>query len=279
MDVNANFPYPVMTPVRNDFNNMGSFHADINFDTETGFLNVNCILTNQSIKEYIDKGFMEYAVIISCSHSKYRSVLTQSNSLFQIKLDPTVLDEKVVIQTFIIVKRKIDDFNTDHLSEIYKGLQISYDAGSYVAISDNYNLKINFGNESKSFITIKSNDNVQDIEVNVDENKILVTLSPTNFKYYEAYLNDINYRDIVAYNLIISSVTSAVYQIINDMDSDPEDYDWLDAMLDKANMDFNDIKESPSEVQKLITSTFKNPVTRLFKTLDNLSDNEEYANE
>ena len=113
----------------------------------------------------------------------------------------------------------------------------------------------------------------------MDENKILVTLSPTNFKYYEAYLNDINYRDIVAYNLIISSVTSAVYQIINDMDSDPEDYDWLDAMLDKANMDFNDIKESPSEVQKLITSTFKNPVTRLFKTLDNLSDNEEYANE
>lgn len=279
MDVNANFPYPVITPVRNDFNNMGSFHADISFNSETGFLNVDCVLTNQSIKEYINKDFMEYAVIISCSHSKYRSVLTQSNSLFKIKLDPNVLNKKVIIQAFIIVKRKIENFNTDHLSEIYKGLHISYDAGNYVAISDNYNLKLNFGNQSKSFITIKSNDNVQDIEVNVDENKILVTLSPTNFKYYEAYLNDINYRDIVAYNLIISSVTSAVYQIVNSNDSEPEDYDWLEAMLNKADMNFNDIKENPSEVQKLITTTFKNPVTRLFKTLDNLSDNEEYENE
>lgn len=276
MEVNANFPYPVITPVRNDFNNMGSFHADISFDKASNVLNVKCVLTNETIKNCIDKDYMQYLVIISCSQSRYRSALQQKENLFMINLDPNVLNKNVTIQAFIVVKKEIHNFDTSHLSKIYNGINLSYEIGNYVAISDKYNLKIDFGNTSKSFIKINKNDNVKDIEVNVDESKILVTLSPKNFQNYDNYRNDKNYNNIISYNIIISSITSAIYQIINDDEVNSEDYAWLEAMLDTADMSLENIIDSPGEVQKLITTVFKNPVARLFDSLDNLSDNEEY---
>ncbi|MCT6859137.1 MAG: hypothetical protein M3Z82_07735 [Apilactobacillus sp.] len=277
MKLDINYPYPILSPFTNDFK-IGRFDYECSYDDKTQSILLDCNLTNETIKDYIASQKMAYAVRISCTNSRYRDSITQFNPHFHIKLDKNNLSDTAEIDVFVVALTKIEDFDTKHLASIYKEFPVEYNIGDYVAAALSSKVDIEFDNKkSKSFIKYQKSNQVKDMDVNVTEDLVEILLSPSNYERYLLYRNNNSYSKLIFYAITVPALTSAIYKVVSLKDEfQYEECDWLKALVDKSDFEWDQVQDDISCVPLMISQTLENPTSSFFDALDSLEESEVY---
>lgn len=280
MKLEINYPYPILSPFSKDFK-IGRFDYDCSYNSNNQMINIDCNLTNETIKEYIKQEKMAYAIRISCTNSRYRDSITQFNPHFNIKLDKNNLSDSAEIDVFVVAIQNIEDFDTKHLADIYHDFKVSYNIGDYVAAAVSSKIDIEFDNKkSKSFIKYQKSSQVSDMDVNVTEDLVEILLSPSNYDRYLTYRKNSNYSKMIFYAITVPALTSAVYKAVSLGDEfQYDDCDWIKAIVKKSDFKWEDIQDDISCVPSMIAQTLENPTSSFFDSLDSLEEGVEYYEE
>lgn len=277
MNLDINYPYPILSPLSNDYK-MGSLDYESSYDNDKQKLIVDCKLTNPTIQRYIDNGDMAFGIRVSCNNARFRESLTQFTPHFEMDLTKNQVNGTAILDVFVVAIKEIDDFDKSPLANIYSDFTINYHIGDYVAMAISSKLNFEFDNRSsKSFIKYVKSDSTKDMQVSVTEDGIEILLSPSNFEKYSLYKSNSIYLKIIFYAITVPALNNALYQIISrgSEDFDIDSCDWLQAMLKQSDITWEQLNEDITSVSTLMTEILKNPINSFFDSLDQLGESEE----
>lgn len=271
MKININYPKPILSPFSNDFK-IGSFDYDCSYNPDTQYLEVKCHLTNKTIQNYIDNGDMSFAIRLSCSNSRFRDSMVSNSPTMRMKIDSEKVRNNAELDVFIVAMKKIENFDTIHLADVYKDFPVSYDIGDYVAVSPSSNISIELDNKiSKPFIKYEKTESIEDSNVDISVDVISILLSPENYNRYIIYKNNPIYSQLIFHAITVPALTTALYKAVSM--GDEFDYDscnWAKAIVEKSDFTWDEIVDDPSIISELISTTLDNPTNRFFDSLDSI---------
>lgn len=283
------FPYPVLADFSDDFQN-SSYETDLQYTVATSefLLTVKHSLDNKEMLELIRNGDAVYSTHVECSKTQTRLVESTSNASQKLIIDPSKVENKIEVCTFVIATREIEKYTNSYFDDDYQGYTFNVSRGDILAVGYDYNIYIEKErvNNSESIIQFEKAelDFKEPFRINFDTNRLVVTLSKKN---YDLYTHLIEYEELlpVLYSMIgIPVVSSALHVIgaeIRDNDSTQDDgYSnkrWYKVLIEKIQETGKDpydykIYEESSDIIMLAHKILDDPLTNSLNSLVNLYD-------
>lgn len=128
------FPYPVLRPYNDDFigvefqSTTDYFSSGSTIEFETTY-----VVSSEEILQAINEGSAEYSTIISCRDTYTRKSIFTSKSNIKSEFKMEEFRGEVKIDSFIVVKKKIEGFSSSDLNPEYGESVIKYDVGEILA--------------------------------------------------------------------------------------------------------------------------------------------------
>ncbi len=222
-------------------------------DENTIHLSVTLKLENQDILDYIQNGFAEYSVEVSCNSTMFRKCITSSTPEFNFPIEKKLLNGKLEFESFVIVKKDIFNYSNKGLNEDYTGHIINLHKGdllvAYKKCSIPLNIDLHNVREMKSIMKIQksTNENEKSVSYELDSQKILIILPEEMMIEYNkkpSNIPDNEERKIVLKaSLFLQALT---YALLNYNKYKETDYLWVNAL--NYRMNEPDIKDFCSNI-------------------------------
>ena len=115
-DKSKAFPYPVLRPESDDFIDV-DFQATVDLVVKKEKIEVliSYVLSSEDISSHIKNGEAEYVSIISCKDTYYQEILRTKSKDLKGEFSIGDLRGEVKIESFVVVKNSIPDFNSPAL--------------------------------------------------------------------------------------------------------------------------------------------------------------------
>lgn len=220
LNTNVNYPYPVIRSYAEDYKTTvfpGSL--TVNLQPDGYLIRPDFNINNDEIKECISSGHMTYAVEVLSPATWYRRLFPVIDNK-SIRLDPTVLHERVELIPCIIATEPIIGFTNQDFEEDYKGIVFELRAGDVVAIGEARSFDALYQNDiiknGSSIVSIGGDDSTKEIVCDFTGSIIEITLPTDQYENYKecGYLKS-KYKTLNAI-LTVPALVEAIGIISND---------------------------------------------------------------
>lgn len=266
---NVSLPYPVLgisDDIRPTLEETGCAKPDISIEEKGGDFCVKVVLKleNVDILNYVQEGYAEFSVEVSCHSTLFRKCITSASPEFDFIIEKNLLNGKLEFESFVIVKQTILNYKNKGLNSDYEGHTINLYKGdllvAYRKCSIPLNLDLRNVRNIKSFMTVQKNTRINEHSVtyDLDSPKILILLPEEMMVEYNkksANTADNNERKIILKaSLYLHALTFALLHYHTYKD---KDYMWVNALTYRMNEP--DLKEYCMDI---INSESNDPVSQ-----------------
>lgn len=240
-------------------------------------------LKNDELFSMIQSGKAEYLIHIECPQTCYRHAIKTSDTTYIHCIPERELNGRVSICAFIVAKEDIPAYHNRAFNPDYEGMTFSIERGSILAIGGQAVLTITKDTEElakiPSIFTIckRAADTEQGMEIDLDTDKIAITLSSDSFGRYKNLASELKYQPAF-HSMLIMPALIYVFETLRRTGTDPyENLRWFMALrktLEKSNIPLNaeTLENMPSYTlaQKILDM----PIDRALSSLAEWSDDE-----
>lgn len=226
LNVNINYPYPVIRPYVEDYNDT-IFVGKLTVTPENDgyYICPQFSIANAEIQSMINEGKLTYAIEVECASTWFRRLIKITNNVAQ-KLDPTFIHETVELTPCIIANERITDFTNSDFAEEYCSIKYTINTGEIIGIGQKRTFDAFYQNDiiknGSSIVHFEGSDTLKELSCDFTGNLINITL-PT--KQFENYKNcGYNKEKYKMLNAILSvPVVVEAIGIISDDESNPDE--------------------------------------------------------
>lgn len=133
------FPYPVLRPHCDDYLDV-EFQVSPDFEADGNEITaeITYALSSKEIADEIKKGNAEYAVIISCRDTYFRTFVSSQDKKTEIKFENGELRGEVRVDPYIVVKKEIPTFTSPDINPEFGAGPFKFGAGDILAQDEPY---------------------------------------------------------------------------------------------------------------------------------------------
>ncbi|WP_042349324.1 hypothetical protein [Bacillus massiliigorillae] len=277
MKLSHSYPYPVLQNENDDYRK-SSFIIDYHVATEFGELKVeaNCILSNEGIKGLIASNAAVYMIHIECGQTSYRRVFKTVDTSIQITIPANLLRGKVTVHSFIVATTAISNYTNELLNDWYKGLDIRFEKGNFLAIGNA--IEMTLFEENTEFLNLPSIVNIQKavkgefMEVDIHSNLIIISLPTYEYDQYAGNANSRLKNTILS--MIIVPCLTEVFSKINEYGDDLKEYTWYQVMekiFTDNNYRFEDVGTDKLSSLKAAQLVLRKPFKSSFEEIEKMN--------
>lgn len=278
------YPYPMLAADMDDYID-SSFTFTVATEKEIREIKFSFQLNlqNEGLTNMIRSGKAEYLIHIECPQTCYRYAIETTDSNYVHRIPERNLNGRVSICAFIVAKNDLPAYYNHAFNEDYEGMSFSVDRGGILAIGGQYTLTIVKDTEElakiPSIFTIckRAADSDNGMEIDMDGDKIAVTLSSDSFGRYKNLASELKYQPAFHSMLIMPALIYVFETLRRESIDNYNDKRWFIALtktLSKSNVALNaetlDNTPSYTLAQKILDM----PVDRALSALAEWSDDE-----
>ena len=128
------FPYPVLRPYNDDFIGV-EFQSTTDYSISESMIDfeITYVVSSEEIQQAINDGSAEYSTIISCRDTYSRKNIFTSQNNIRKEFSIEEFRGEVKIDSYIVVKKKIESFSSSDLNPEFGESTIKYDVGEILA--------------------------------------------------------------------------------------------------------------------------------------------------
>ena len=141
-------PYPVLGRSDDFFDS--DFQTTVDFDkrsvdgVERIVMSYGFLMSNDSVRELIEKKLASYALDISCADTLFRKVVYCESGSGDIEFAPGELYGKVTVEPIVVVLKPVLNFSASDLNREYQGMTFTLSPGDTIAIDETISRFIEF---------------------------------------------------------------------------------------------------------------------------------------
>lgn len=278
------YPYPMLAADMDDYiDSSFSFTVATEKEIREIKFSFQLNLQNEGLTNMIRSGKAEYLIHIECPQTCYRYAIKTTDSNYVHRIPERGLNGRVSICAFIVAKNDLPAYYNHAFNEDYEGMSFSVDRGGILAIGGQYTLTIVKDTEElakiPSVFTIckRAADSDTGMEIDMEGNKIAVTLSGDSFGRYKNLASELKYQPAFHSMIIMSALIYVFETLHREGIENYNDKRWFAAIsktLSKYNVTLNreTLENTPSYTlaQKILDL----PVDRALSALAEWSDDE-----
>lgn len=188
LNANINYPYPVIREYVEDYKTT-TFKGEmvVNLQPDGYLIRPNFEISNTQISEYICSEKLTYAIEVQSPATWYRKLFVVKDNQ-PIRLEPTVLHERVELIPCIIAKEGISGFSNNDFEEEYQGIKFEISVGDVVAIGEKRTFDALYQNDviknGSSIVSIGGSDTTKEIICDYSGSVIEITLPMDQYNDY-----------------------------------------------------------------------------------------------
>jgi len=216
------YPYPVLSYYSDDY--IGSSFDVIMEAKKEGYdIRVDFLveLHNPGLQNSLDDGKAKIVYHIECAQTGYRKVFMTSQEEYSQIISYKKVCGRVQICPFIVAIEDLNGYVNELFHEDYRGFRFDIDAGCVMAVGRQVNIdidkEINDLSQTPSvFSIIKNDDEIESsMLVNMDNNKIVISLPETDYYNYRSIKDGVKVQPIL--NSIV--ITPALIYVLEEVAS------------------------------------------------------------
>ena len=278
------YPYPMLAADMDDYID-SSFTFTVATEKEIREIKFSfqLDLKNDGLFNMIQSGKAEYLIHIECPQTCYRYAIKTPDVGCIHRIPERDLNGRVSICAFIVAKQDLPAYYNHAFNADYEGLSFSVDRGGILAIGGQYTLNIVKDTEElakiPSVFTIckRAADSDTGMEIDMEGNKIAVTLSGDSFGRYKNLASELKYQPAFHSMIIMPALIYVFETLHREGLENYNDKRWFTAIsktLSKYDVTLNreTLENTPSYTlaQKILDL----PVDRALSALAEWSDDE-----
>lgn len=253
------------------------------------YVDIQVALENKDILNYIEKGFAEFIVEVSCPSTLYRHCESFKSFNHKFSIPQSRLNNELDFETFVIAKREILNYQNEGLNSDYKGCTINLHKGDLLVayLPSNVPLDMDLRNirNPKSFIDVTKNSdpNVKQVCFNLEDQKIQILLPEDSFSKYQDAKSQKNTLRASLY------LDALVYALLHYGKYKKSERLWVrtlkyrmqeEVIRNAINIDIDELYEEEKNMEEIIDDVYKIaqtmlnlPYAELLDELSKLKDN------
>lgn len=280
MKFNNSFPYPVLSSENDNYKN-SKFETFIEAQKSFGQLHINlkCDLQDSTLAQLIADEKAKYALHIECPQTSFRQIFQSAEPYVVASIPDNRLRGKVDVHPFILVNKKIEDYDNPSLNDFYKGFPITFEKGNILAIGEAVEITLFEDDEESqnlpSIVTIRRSESAKDMMVSLNSPQIIIELPK---QVYDNYAQNAGSRlkETILSLVILPSLIDVFYALKEDS-ADYSEYKWyqvLEQIFKKNNVPFSHIVDGTLPVLKAAQMVLQNPLEKSFGEIQKLNEAE-----
>lgn len=218
LNPNRYFPYPVLKPYNNDYENC-QFKADINVEQRHKSLKLDYSykIDSDTINDLINSEKAEVVFHIENPKTKYREIVYATEDTQTFELDLSNLNGTLYVLPLIIAKHEIQSFASNEFIEDYDGLEFYIEPGNILGIDFHYKIDIEKDIkddiEVDSIVNISKKDDLKEsFDVDLQHPRITIYVNENTFKNYNSLTDGLKkYKLNIANSMLVIPVLVHVF--------------------------------------------------------------------
>lgn len=279
---NRIFPYPILRLNNSDYMEC-EYISEIELtDRVTNILvEFRTKFDNIDLIRLLEEGKIEFVYRIECPKTYYREIIRTSDEYIKFRLDNNNLFEEVKIDSMIVAKEEINNFDSKDFHKDFKDIKFDFDIGNILGVGKSIIFKsdknINDLYSVDSIFSIVRRDVDQQDGMRVDINgngKIQVSLSKLDYNRYAMLVNNQNYKSVLNTMIVLPALIWAFENIrlSEEFYESNKDSRWLKSInivLENSNLEL-----SPETVERYTSFELAQNLLGmpLYRSLDGLSN-------
>ncbi|HWJ78237.1 MAG TPA: hypothetical protein VNR61_09160 [Niallia sp.] len=281
MKFNNSFPYPVLSTENDNYKN-SRFETTIEAQKSFGQLNINlkCDLQDSNIAQLIAEEKARFALHIECPQTSFRQIFQSDIPKISASIPNKQLRGKVDVHPFVLVNKRIENYNNPSLNDFYKGLPIIFEKGNILALGEAVEITLLEEDEESlnlpSIVTIRRSESAKDMLVSLNSPQIIIELPKHVYNNY-AQNADSRLKDTILSVVILPCLIDVFYALKEDS-ADYSEYKWyqvLEQIFKKNNVPFSHVVDGTLPVLKAAQMVLQNPLEKAFGEIQKLNEAEE----
>lgn len=229
------FPYPVLRPQSDDYNN-AEFQTivDIAVGKEKAKVDISYTISSKEIVEEIHKGNAEYVSIFSCRDTYFRMVLSTKGNHLEADFNLGDLRGEVKIDSYVVVRKEITAFSSPDINPEFGSEPFDFSIGDILAQDEPQIFYIDrdmFKPITSVFDLVKK-DELSNGEwtIGFEDDHIQIEVSPKMKETIDDARNIPNNRVILTNSIYFIAVMQAV-QKLKSSESEFEGRKWAEVIM------------------------------------------------
>ena len=254
----VSLPYPVLginDDIMPTLEETGCSEPDIKVFEEGDSFRISVVLKlkNDDILNYIKKGFAEFSVEMSCPSTMFRGCFTSPSPEFDFMVEKRLLNGILDFETFVIVKKDINDYRNEGLNSDYDGHIINLHKGDLLVAYEKSSIPLNLDlrniRNMKSFMKVLKNDREDERSVtyDLDGPKILIYLPEDMMIEYNKKSSDPSEnkkrKQILKASIYVQAL---IFALIHYQEYKDSDHMWVNALTYRMKED--DLKDICADI-------------------------------
>lgn len=193
---NRIYPYPIYSELSDDYkNNDFSLEADIEYNSETAYLQFKVNIEDEVIRELIINRLVGLYCHVECSSTKYRELfelsLNTEDSVYNIEIPLFKLNDNIEVMCMLVAKENIASFSDDNLGDLYEGEKIRFPQYGTIGFTDTTELtlvkRMDINGDIPSVFTIVASEEEKEIQTEFNGDQIEIFIPKDQYEIYENY--------------------------------------------------------------------------------------------
>ena len=237
-DKNKAFPYPVLRPYSDDYNDV-EFQATVEFlvTKDKIIATVGFAVSSEEIGEEIDKDAAEYVALISCRDTYFQSVLRAKERKIVAEFEIGSLRGEVKVNPYIVAIKDIPNFQSPDINSEFGDGPFKFVEGDVLAQDDAqvfYFDRDMFKPVTSVFDLVKKDEQSDGIwTVSFDEEHIQIEVSPNMKASIDEARNDTKKKVVLLNSIYFAAVMQAIQKLQQSKET-YEDKKWAQVILKQA---------------------------------------------
>lgn len=277
------YEYPLLCEYNDDYHKKEFFIGSVDKMKKASkklSITVRVDIKDKQILTYVKEGYVKPIAHLYSSATKYRDYIELELGENTLEIENKNVDKVLEISHLLVVTKDIENFTNPNFNADYKNFKFKVEAGSIIAVGKVEKVfiekDINELTKVKSVINIVRGEFEQGfMQVDFLEEKIRITLSNSDFKIYQTYVNNCQ---AMLHSMIIVPALIYVLDCLKDEQyyHECEDRKWFrvfskkyESIMGKKFSKENIEEENSLEmIQKLLEGPLENALTMLENQLD-----------
>lgn len=278
MKFNNSFPYPVLSTENDNYKN-SKFETSIDAQKSFGqlYITLKCDLQDSTISQLIVEGKAMYALHIECPQTSFREIFQSDEPYVMANIPDNRLRGKVDVHPFVLVNKRIEDYDNPSLDDFYKGFPITFEKGNILALGEAVEITLFEEDEESqnlpSIVTIRRSESAKDMVVSLNSPQIIIELPK---HVYDNYAQNAGSRlKETILSLVILPCIIDVFYALKEDSADYSEYKWyqvLEQIFKKNNVPFSHVVDGTLPVLKAAQMVLQNPIEKAFSEIQKLNE-------
>lgn len=281
MKFNNSFPYPVLSSENDNYKN-SKFDTTIEAQKSFGqlYVNLKCNLQDANISRLIVEEKAKYALHIECPQTSYRQIFQSEDPTIVATIPDNRLRGKVDVHPFILVNKRIENYENPNLNDFYKGFPINFEKGNILALGEAVEITLFEEDEESqnlpSIVTIRRVEKEKIMTVDIDSDQIIIKLPKNEYDQYSINASS-RLKETILSLVILPSLIDVFYRL-KESSEDYAEYKWyqvLTQIFEKNNRPLSQVINGTLTPLEATQMVLQNPLEKTFNEIKKFNETED----